>query len=214
MNCTQFRHVQNKQEIAGLRHSLKVVNEHIFQGEWLDIDRLLLEDRLEYCLHKRGFFEDGTDWVCLEGKPCKAFLHLEDIKKSQTIDGLYNSMGQVVSDTESILQILNDFYMELYLAEVLSPTKLEIQSFLENTPSIPKIMGTINLIEKITTEEVEQALKRLHTGKAPGYNGLTADFYIHFTEDISDCLALVFNQILQDSSLIESQKLAIIVLLF
>ncbi len=74
------------------------------------MDRLLLEDRLEYCLDKRGFFEDGKDWVCLEGKPCKPFLHLEDITKSHTIDVLYNSTGQVVSDTESILQILKDFY--------------------------------------------------------------------------------------------------------
>ncbi len=97
---------------------------------------------------------------------------------------------------------------------MLSPTKLEIQSFLENIPSIPKIIGTINLTEKITAEEVEQAIKRLHPGKAPGYDGLTADFYIHFTEDISDHLALVFNQILQDGSLTESQKLAIIILLF
>ena len=178
------------------------------------MDRLLLEDRLEYCLNKRGFFEDSEDWVCLEGKPCKSFLHLEDIKKSQTIDMLYNSTGQVVSDTESILQVLKDFYTDLYSAEVLSPTKPEIQSFLDNIPSIPKIIGTINITEKITAEEVELVTRRLHTGKAPSYDGLTADFYIHFAEDIYDCLALVFNQILQDGSLTESQKLAIIVLLF
>ncbi len=58
------------------------------------------------------------------------------------------------------------------------------------------------------------AIKKLHTGKAPGSDGLTADFYKHFSANLSSILAAVFNEALENKTLMNSQRLAIITLIF
>ena len=63
----------------------------------------------------------------------------------------------------------------------------------------------------ITSKKVEMAIKKLHPGKAPGLDGLTADFYNHFQEVICDIL---FNAIFEDKTLSWSQWVTIIILLF
>ncbi len=66
----------------------------------------------------------------------------------------------------------------------------------------------------ITATEVESAIKRLHLGKAPGSDGLTADFYKHYSEFLVDVLVDVFNEIYESKDLTATQKIAIIVLIF
>ncbi len=62
--------------------------------------------------------------------------------------------------------------------------------------------------------EVEIAIKKLHSGKTPGSDGLTSEFYKHFCQDTSAILCDVFNAILDHGELSPTQKLAIIILLF
>ncbi len=63
-------------------------------------------------------------------------------------------------------------------------------------------------------KEVENAITRLHLNKIPGYDGLTAEFYQHFQQEISAIVCDVFNHIFEDDLLSDTQKIAIIVLLF
>ena len=101
------------------------------------------------------------------------------------------------------------------MEQELSPTKLQMQKFLEGIPSLPKVkLNVQKLLEPITSAEVKNAIKCLRLGKAPGCDGLTADFYRYFVEDIDDLLVAVFNQILENKSLSSSQKIAIITILF
>ncbi len=72
----------------------------------------------------------------------------------------------------------------------------------------------IALVQPISSDEVTRVIKKLQTGKAPGIDGLTADFYKHFINHLSSILADVFNQIFDDKTLSSSQKLAVIILLF
>ncbi len=58
------------------------------------------------------------------------------------------------------------------------------------------------------------AIKKLCTGKAPGSDGLTTDFYKHFSVEISPILAFVFNEVMENKTLSSSQRLAIITLIF
>ncbi len=51
------------------------------------------------------------------------------------------------------------------------------------------------LIKRITASEVEGAIKKLHPRKAPGLDGLTADFYTRFSNTLCDILTAVFNRI-------------------
>ena len=62
--------------------------------------------------------------------------------------------------------------------------------------------------------EVETTIKELCPGKAPGLDGLTADFYIRFSDILYNILTAVFNNIYDQKQLTYSQHLVIIILLF
>ena len=58
----------------------------------------------------------------------------------------------------------------------------------------------------ITTEELFVALKGLQTGKAPGSDGLPAEFYLAFWDDLGDSLCRVLNERFCLGILTESQR--------
>ncbi len=62
----------------------------------------------------------------MEGKPFKKFLHLEDVHTTSPLVGLKDSSGNLVKDTEGILNILCKFYWDLYSEVELSPSKSQI----------------------------------------------------------------------------------------
>ena len=119
----------------------------------------------------------------------------------------------LISESSDIIRYLYDFYSHLY-SNNDTKSDQEIKAFLEKL-SLPKIkQDTSAMTQPITSKEVEMAIKKLHPGKAPGLDGLTADFYNHFQEVICDILADVFNAIFEDKTLSWSQRVAIIILLF
>ncbi len=70
------------------------------------------------------------------------------------------------------------------------------------------------MVQPISAEEIAKAIEKLKVGKAPGIDGITADFYKHFLDQLYEILVAVFNQIFEDKMLLYSQKIAIIILLF
>ncbi len=112
-----------------------------------------------------------------EGKPNKHFLHIEDIRKSNRLNSLIDKSGEEVKNIDGIPQVF-DFYSDLYRQDPDQKSLEEIQTFLSSITSLPKLSGcTDKLVGPITEKEVEKAIKRLQVGKAPGSDGLTADFY-------------------------------------
>ncbi len=118
-----------------------------------------------------------------------------------------------VSSSEEILPVLHDFYSHLYECTDIKSDN-EIIQFLDklDLPSIK--MDSSGLTGKITSDEVESVIKKLHLGKALGIDGLTADFYSHFVDQLSNILAAVYNAIFEQGSLTFLQHMAIIILLF
>ncbi len=91
----------------------------------------------------------------------------------------------------------------------------EIQWFLAAIPSLPRIMqDTTGLVQPISITEVEAAIQALWNGKSLGSDGLTSKFFKHFEQELSVILCDVFNAVLQTGLLSDSQKLAVIILLF
>ncbi len=90
---------------------------------------------------------------------------------------------------------------------------LEISEFLDSL-SLSKVNNLSQLIGDITEQEVASAINRLNNGKAPGLDGLMAEFYKHFATFLSPLLAEVFNSAFKLKKLSATQCLAIIVLLF
>ena len=92
---------------------------------------------------------------------------------------------------------------------------MDLEDFLKNIPSIPKIKAdTSNLVGLITDREVEDTIGQLRKNKSLGSDGLTTEFYKHFCEEITPILTLTFNKIFEQKKLAPSQRLAIIILLF
>ncbi len=116
---TCFCQRQAKRELKSLHVALNHINKWIFEGDNLDLDRLQLEQRIEQCMDMHAFFlwDDQAGWVCLEGKPNKKFLHLEDVKRNDPLDCLKTKDGIECHDMENILEILCDFYSNLYSSE-------------------------------------------------------------------------------------------------
>ena len=159
----QFQQKQLLSEINGLKQYLSSVNKQIFNGKDLEQGRIRLQERLDQAKDQNRFFfsDSDRDWVCIEGKPYKSFLHLEDIKRSVTLESLYKSDGSETKENDEILEILHDLYKNLYAHSESSPSQDEINEFLSSTPSIPKVLGTtLTLTLPISTMEVENAIKR------------------------------------------------------
>ncbi len=76
------------------------------------------------------------------------------------------------------------------------------------------MQDTTGLVGPITEKEVLSAILCLRSGKSPGLDGLTSEFYKYFAEQVAPILVKVFNTCFQNKSLTPSQHLAIIILLF
>ncbi len=211
----QYRIKQAKREISSFHQTLNYLNKWIYAGDNMDLDHLKVEARLSQCCDRMQCLSDSTSWVSIEGKPFKKFLHLEDICSENKLHTLLDKEGNERSDVDSVLSILKDFYTDLYAAQVGERSQVDIQKFLNEIPSILKITSSIDiLVSPITENEVEAAIKKLRTGKSPGCDGLTADFYKHFFEELVPIPIDIFNAVFENKELTISQKIAIIVLIF
>ena len=129
----------------------------------------------------------------------KSFLHLEDLYMDSSIHELAMNQG-FISESSDIIPYLYDFYSHLYLNND-TKSEQEIKAFLEML-SLPKIkQDTSAMTMPITSKEVEMAVKKLHSEKAPGMDSLTAEFYYHFQQVLCDILADVFNAIFENKTL-------------
>ncbi len=138
----------------------------------------------------------------LEGTCKLDFLHLEDLSCQQAaITKILDVSGHLV-EGDSILEVLYDFYAELYKCRDTVNSK-EIEDSLAELVNIPKIMDAtaMNLIGDITEQEVFNAISKLKIGKAPGIDGLTADFYKKFAAQLAPVLIDIFNEAFQNKQL-------------
>ena len=142
----------------------------------------------------------------------KSFLHLEDTHTDIALHEVWNGK-KFVSDADKVLPVIYDFYTHLYDSCDIKQDS-EIDQLL-NKLTIPELKDDLSgLTKRITALEVETTIKKLCPSKAPGLDGLTADFYTRFSNTLCDILTAVFNDIYDQKQLTFSQCLAIIILLF
>ncbi len=110
----QFCLRQSRCEISSLHSTLTRLNKRIFDGDNLEKDHKATQDRIVQCKERLPFLQDDVEWVCIEGKPFKKFLHLEDVKTSLPLISLKSDQGVETSDIDGILNILHNFYQDLY----------------------------------------------------------------------------------------------------
>ena len=67
---------------------------------------------------------------------------------------------------------------------------------------------------RITKGECERSLNTISSDKAPGYDGLSIEFYRHFWNEIGDMVVNSYNEAFESCNLAESHKLSILSLIF
>ena len=89
---------------------------------------------------------------------------------------LKSHSGELLSDSKDIRKEMNDFYQGLFSEEEVD---LEAQDWLLDQLSMSLDEQEQASCEGLlTVEECREALNGMDTGKSPGIDGLTADFYI------------------------------------
>lgn len=152
-----------------------------------------------------------AEWVEGTEKNTKYFSNLEKKRSEQkTIKQLVIN-GALVNDATHILNHVKDFYVRIYSKD--SNVDQENRSFFSLTE--PKL----DEIEKqscegtITDYECKLAIQGMKNNKSPGSDGLTAEFYKLYWNDIKDHYINSINYSYENGSLTELQKQGIITLL-
>lgn len=111
--------------------------------------------------------------------------------------------GQVTYDPEAISRLFHDFFSKLYSlpldpSHTQSSHPASIKEFLATCqlPTLPtEAMSSLN--DPIDAEELEDVLKALPLGKAPGPDGLTYLYYKTFSSQLAPHLLGLFNAFLE-----------------
>ena len=183
---------ENLKKLNAARSSLNLIQtEHI--------KKLLFFTRQQY--HEYG------------NKPSRLLAYqLKKERAENTIKCTRNAAGQLKYDTQSMKSSFLDFYTQLYASE--NPSETDIQRFLEKV-SLPSISEDEKeqLSAPFTPEEVLQAIKSMPSGKTPGLDGYSAEFYKAFWPQIQPLFMPMVVDFFENGVLPDTMKTAIISLI-
>ena len=146
-------------------------------------------------------------------KSSRYFFCLENSRQSKkVIRKLKTPDGRVIQDSRDLLGCIANFYESLYSPE---PIDNEKQDSLLNTIDrfVPENFK-VSLEEPLSADKCHKALTNMKSDKSPGSDGLPAEFYNFFWDEIGDTLVEVLNFCFNRGLLTESMRLAIISLLY
>ena len=103
--------------------------------------------------------------------------------------------GTISTDPFQIRDAQKLFYSKLYQRQQTNQNSAEAKCFLDN-PSIAKLSEEqrTSCEGKITIEEYEKTLGSFQTGKTPGDDGISIEFYKTFWPLIGDFMVNSFNE--------------------
>ena len=152
-------------------------------------------------------------WVEQGEKPTKYLFNLEEKRQQKKeMTELNSSTGILLSDSKDIRKEMNNFYQGLLSEEGVD---MEAQNWLPDQLSMSLNEQEQTSCESLlTVEECREALNGMNTGKSPGIDGLTAEFYLVFWAVIGNDLVEVLNYGFQNGQLSVSQRRGLLSLIF
>ncbi|CAC5399230.1 unnamed protein product [Mytilus coruscus] len=125
-------------------------------------------------------------------------------QENNAVKELINDKGDVISDTDGILDIEYSFYKNLYSCVKVDNVKVD--------EFISSVDVKINQNEKemcdaeISYDEITEALMAMSKIKSPGTDGFTTEFYCKFYDCLRNILCYVYNSIYDENILSRSMR--------
>ena len=149
-------------------------------------------------------------WVEQGEKPTKYFFNLEKRRqRKKEMTELKSSTGVLLSDSKVVRKEMNNLYQDLFSGEKVD---LEVQGWL-----LDQLSMSLDEQEQASCEglfTVEECREAMGTGKSPGTDGLTAEFYLSFWAVLGRNLVEVLNYGFQNGQLSVSQRRGLLSLIF
>ena len=182
-----------------------------------DIERMMeLKKEIEKWhthLCKGAFIRSRERWMEQGEKSTKYFLNLEKRNGKRKELDCISKNGKIITGNENILKEITKYYRELYSKHSFSKVS-DIKTYLETTDLTILSEEDALLCEGLVTEkECCDALNSMRNNKSPGSDGLTAEFYKCFWDDLKFLFMNSLNESFEKQELSESQKQAVITLL-
>ena len=143
------------------------------------------------------WFEEGE-------KPTRYFFRLERTRAiSNSFSSLFDENGIEKTLQQDLENILTRFYQNLFTRDSLD---MQIQTDIIDALEFSLTDYEREICEGLfTLNELSAALRGLQTGKTPGSDGLSTEFYLCFWDDLGELLLSVLNESFHAGSLAKSQ---------
>ena len=134
----------------------------------------------------------------LEGEKCtKYFFSLEKGRQANhCMPSLRSEDGEIVEDPQDLLREVRQFYQNLYSEESIVESDLDLMLSKINKKVSPQAKQTCDA--QLSLEDLTKSVKSMQSGKSPGIDGLTADFYKAFWDilgkDLLDTMAFCMDR--------------------
>lgn len=152
------------------------------------------------------WYEDGE-------KSSSYFLKLEKYRgETKLFSKIIKQDGSVSSDQNDIMETQVNFYEELYSSEECDQSMQDY--FLNNIGKTLKQDEAEVCEGPVTLKEANEALLSMGNNKSPGADGFTKEFYVRFWNILGQDLVNVLNLNFEMGQMTESQKEAIVTLLY
>ena len=174
----------------------------------IDEIKIGLNKEMEY-FARGAILRSKIRWYRAGEHNSKYFLNLEKAKsKGKIMNATKRHDGSITTNSKEILQIQSDFYKKLYTTN----TRIRFDQINTNSPKLSQEQKE-TLEQPLQMDELAKAVSQMARFKAPGPDGLPADFYKMFFGKIKALLLDVFNEAIEMNRLHISARRGIITLL-
>ena len=169
----------------------------------------LLNKKTEFDLYrlKNKYFENGD-------KAGKLLAYrLQKARTSRLIPTIRSVNGEILKSPQDINSRFKEYYKALYSSEV-NPTPECLERFFSkiNLPTISTV-DREELDKPISQGEILASIKKMASGKAPGDDGFSINFYKVFSSTLVEKLQRVFNEAKEKGHLPDSTNSSLITVL-
>jgi exonuclease III len=174
------------------------------KSEWEALERYKMQGAI--IRSKTKWYEEGE-------KNSKYFFDLEKYKhETKNIKKLKDNDNNILNSPDKILEHIQCFYKKLYSPDTnVSDNQEQFMTF-SNSSKVSQA-DKLSLETPITEKEIWEAIQDLPSGKTPGTDGLSADFYKKFWPKLKIHFVNMVNDVYKNRELTSDQKRGIISLI-